>query len=1595
VDLPLDVGATFAGKSMILLGATGFLGKVWLSMLLHRYPEVGTIYMMVRARKDKDPSERFWQDIATSPVFDPLRANYPGEAFNEFLRSKIVPIGGDIAELFLGLSHEMRMELRGKIDVIVNVSGVVDFNPPLDEALEVNAFGTQNLIELARSLGGIPVLHTSTCFVVGCRDGVTPERNPLEFPFPRADELDLSHWDADREISECMDLVDQAKRRVEDAPRQSHLLDEAKQNLKDRREPQRGRALHDELEKVKRNFVRQQLIEAGKERAQFWGWANIYTYTKSIGEQVLMRSGLRCCIVRPAIVESAIDFPVTGWCEGISTSSPISYLIFKGQQNLPIGDQCHYDAIPVDYCAAGMIAALAALLANRHREVYQLASSDVNPLKTKRAAEFLGLSKRLHFKEKGEGNFLLNQLKAHTEPMIVDLPTFKRRSSPAVHRLLKKASELLDRTEKTALEDWAKPLRDQVAGMARTTGNVAKVFEEFVPFIAGNDMRFSARNTRALMAALSPKDREYLPWKPEAIDWRHFWIDIHLPGMQKWSFPLLEDKLRKDPKPMRRHDDLSVMLVDLAEREDHAVALQRFESGGLTRITYRELLRRANVCAARLHEMGVVPGDRVAIGGRNHPDWAIAFFGIMRAGATAVPVDKDYDALRLTRVLQASRSKVALFDEHVTNYDLASCPRVELHVVTEADLAGTVGPFDAPTVDADSLASILYTSGTTGDPKGVMLTHRNFTSLVAALAPLFRLDHRDRLLSVLPLHHTFEFTCGLLLPLSRGARVIYLDEVNSDRLAEGLKEGRATALVGVPALWEALERRILNRVAERGEATDRIFQALLRLNRNVGRKSGIDLGRVFFAPVHQELGGHLRTLISGAAALPSATYDTFSGLGLHLAEGYGLTEASPVLSVAKAGVGKRAGSVGKPVPGVELKLKDANDNGVGEIIARGPNVMRGYADNETATNEVLQEGWLHTGDLGHFDRKGRLRIVGRSKEVIISTSGENVYPDDVETQLGKPKYIKELSIVGVPDQHSGELVACLAVPESDEKLDRGVLHTRALASLREAIDTLPRHTRPALVFLVNYDLPRTSTKKIQRKEVKSIIERLRTSAHALSTSEAKGDAGGDLAVRQAVAAVARRKVSELAATQDLVAELGFDSLMVVDLSTLLEDRFPGLDATKLSQCRTVGELEAAVATHRNRPSGGAASTAKIEREEDDEKITLPSALANPLKRAIGLVQNEAFNAFMRTKVYGRANIPKNRACIVVANHSSHLDVGLIKYGLGDYGSELVSMGAVDYFFTGKWRKAYFENLTNVEPLDRKAGLRRALQQAGEQIDAGKVVLIFPEGTRSPDGQMRAFLPLVGHLALTHRVDILPIYLEGAHAAFPKGATLPKVGSKLAVKIGPVLTVDDLERVTAKLRRADAYREIARLTQRAVESLRDGDALDLSKMEASSHVQFSGQESSEALAEAMALSEVVDGPTGGDGVEANQTLEPANVETIRAPVVETPPLSPMAKLMSDLGAGFVVGATEKPVSFYLSVGEGSEDKWTVVVDADSHSIRNGRPKDGKADCVLKTNLPMLTKIIRERYTPSFGEFTNGTVKTNNPAHLKVFKKVFGL
>jgi long-chain acyl-CoA synthetase len=582
----------------------------------------------------------------------------------------------------------------------------------------------------------------------------------------------------------------------------------------------------------------------------------------------------------------------------------------------------------------------------------------------------------------------------------------------------------------------------------------------------------------------------------------------------------------------------------------------------------------------------------------------------------------------------------------------------------------------------------------------------------------------------------------------------------------------------------------------------------------------LNLGQVLFYPIHEGMGGRIRYFISGGSALNEKIQRDFQGLGFTILEGYGLTEASPVLTVTRPENRMLAGTVGKSLPGVEIRISDPNASGVGEVIARGPNVMVGYFGNEEATKEALVDRWLYTGDLGRIDDEGNLYLVGRSKDIIVDTNGKNVYPDEVEEVYQESPYIKELSVIGLPDG-IGEKVACMVVAdeEYDIALSRAEVRQKIEEHFREVSATLPYYKRVKLLQFTEDELPRTATRKVKRREVLELMQKIQEGARPSTEAggeELTGDAAWLIGI---VASVSNRSLDEVSINSRL-ADLGFDSLMFVELATAIENAGGALTAPeRLNEVQDVRELLRMVNRQGAQSARRESSRLRLDPEKGADEIHIPEFLRTIGNQGVDFMQRALYERLLRTKYEGRTNIPYHTNFIVAANHSSHLDMGLVKMALDDAGQDLVALAAADYFFDTKYKRAYMENFTNLVPMERSGSLRQSLRHARSFLDRGFNALIFPEGTRSISGSMADFKPVIGYLALASRVGILPIYLQGTYAAFPKGSTLLK-SRDVGARIGRFLSAEELEEMTKGLPRAEAYRLIAARVRHDIVNLRD-------------------------------------------------------------------------------------------------------------------------------------------------------------------------------
>lgn len=529
------------------------MGKVWLALVLTRLPELEHIYLVVRPKEGLGVEERFAEKVLTTEVFQPLRDAH-GANFDEFIRSKVTPIAGDVAEPFCGLSNSLRLAIRSRIDAIVNVAGIVDFDPPLDDALRVNAFGCRNLVELARDLGvsgrSVPLLHTSTCFTAGSRTGHIQELDPREIPFPKAGQLPISSWDPDREIGECQVAVEETRREVTAGFDRALLSERARDHLGSPGAEPTEEDVAREVARLEQKEMTAALSALGMERARRWGWPNTYTYSKSMGEQVIAQSGVPFCIVRPAIVESTLAFPFPGWNEGINTSAPFIFLIRQGGLQVP-GSSNNLDLIPCDLVCTALTLALGELIEGRQKPVYQAASSDTNPCTMARFFELSGLHKRRLYQRSGRTGRLVSKLQTHYESALLTKDEYEAYGPRKLARGAESMSGFLFKLGRGPLAPLLKPAARGLEGFAAQQKRLARVMDIFLPFVAEYHYVFRTDAVRAAFSRLVDAEKELFPWRPEDIDWRQWFLEIHAPALERHVFPEMERRMQKRPRPAR------------------------------------------------------------------------------------------------------------------------------------------------------------------------------------------------------------------------------------------------------------------------------------------------------------------------------------------------------------------------------------------------------------------------------------------------------------------------------------------------------------------------------------------------------------------------------------------------------------------------------------------------------------------------------------------------------------------------------------------------------------------------------------------------------------------------------------------------------------------------------------------------------------------------------------------------------------------------------------------------------------------------------------------------------------------------------------
>jgi len=522
---PFSVRKALAGKNIMLVGVTGFIGKVWLVNLLMDLPEIGRLYLLIRRQKTNPALRRFEKIVEESPVFDQLHDRY-GAKLAEFFAEKVEVIEGDVSESGLGLTLDVADRLRKNLDVVVNSSGLTDFNPDLRDALATNVDASMHILDFVRQSDHAGLVHLSTCYVAGTRDGRVSERvRPNYTPAGIAD------FDAEQEHAALHELVRKAEHMAESGAVTEELRNEALGKQHAAKHLQ-GPALENQIRKNRIRWLRNYLTDAGIKRARELGWPNTYTFTKSLAESLIVKygAGLPIAIVRPAIVETSVVKPFQGWNEGINTSASLSYLLGTYFRQLPTNERKRLDIIPVDAVCAGMTLIAAAVVERRHDSLYQLATSVTNPCDMRRSIELTSLAHRKHYRAQ-EG--LEYWLRLRFDAIPVSKERYRRMSAPAQKAIIKSIQRVM------APLPLKKP---PLVKAERSLEKVEKLIGLFEPFILQNEHDFVADNIEKLSHALVPEERLAFAYDTCSLDWWEYWINIHIPALRRWTYPLIEGR---------------------------------------------------------------------------------------------------------------------------------------------------------------------------------------------------------------------------------------------------------------------------------------------------------------------------------------------------------------------------------------------------------------------------------------------------------------------------------------------------------------------------------------------------------------------------------------------------------------------------------------------------------------------------------------------------------------------------------------------------------------------------------------------------------------------------------------------------------------------------------------------------------------------------------------------------------------------------------------------------------------------------------------------------------------------------------------------
>lgn len=792
-------------------------------------------------------------------------------------------------------------------------------------------------------------------------------------------------------------------------------------------------------------------------------------------------------------------------------------------------------------------------------------------------------------------------------------------------------------------------------------------------------------------------------------------------------------------------------LVDLLERAvadngDRTALTMRVGVRSL-KYSYEKLEERAHAFATFMAERNVGKGDRVVVWAPNQPDWVAALFGAFLRGAIVVPLDVRSTREFVERVISQTEPAIAFAGKSQAE----TLRELEIPTFNFETLNLPVNGRVAPTPIAPTdLAEVIFTSGTTGDPKGVMLTHANIVANVEAGVTVLPIGRETRMLSLLPLSHMFEQIGGCFAALHVGAAVCYPSSRQPAALSRTMQEWKPTFIMGVPQVLTLLMNGIEREAAARGRL------GLLQRLRKVATPLPERLRRKLFRSVLTRFGGKLDMIASGGAALDPEVQLKWEQMGVAIIEGYGATEASPVITITPR-ADRRPRSVGRPLPGQQLRI--AED---GEVLTRGPNVFPGYWKNEAATAAVFEDDWYRTGDLGYIE-DGYLYLKGRKKDLIVLSDGQNVYPEDIEEVLRRQPGVTDAVVLGISEGPDVRLHAVL--------LEEPGAGAAAVKAANEKLDA--RQQVFAWTAWPQEDFPRTHTLKVKRNLVADYVES-RGPQQPVSQQVATDDTLINL-----IAGI-RRGDAHITEASDLGMDLQLDSLGRVELLSAIEDEIGVyVDDTEVGPHTTVAELRAL-----------------IERGERKAKVrrfpTWPRRRPATWIRRVLLtcVVFPALRLGYTVEVRGRENLKNlNEPVLIISNHNMHLDGSMLLRSMPHGFRQRVAIAAAASDIFGNRLRGFGASLLgNAFPFAKEgSGVRESLEAVAKMLDQGWNVLIFPEGKLTVMGPMQPFKSGTGLLAVETGVPVLPMRIDVLRPGFYEGRWLPHPHGRVRVTVGKPLS----------------------------------------------------------------------------------------------------------------------------------------------------------------------------------------------------------------